>query len=1102
MAPQDSRLTPKTVAIWLGIFMLAALALRIGGNVGASYDEETGRYLYSGNDPYYHDRAVTHIVETGETLMWDDAINYPTGAPNPNPPLFDWTTALDAKVLDMLGAGDAVGLALNLAVAFWGAITIIPVYMIGRDLWTPRVGLWAAFFMAVSAPHIQRGVFGFADHDATTMFWIVLAISFAIKGLKVLDDREYVKDWRHPAALKEGIANSFRHNKQAMLWSALAGVALSATALTWKGYPYVLAVMAVAVGLQLLNDHVKNKDSTALWAFYLLPLFIVTILPMVYYAAFPTFQDTTIWAGIYVLLGVLVVGLILVPTRDLPSILVFPALAIAGTLGLVLMLLVFPNVGQTIFTGLGYFEQTKLYTTIAEAQRSELGRVAASFGFFTFLIAFGGLWYALRKAWKGDAPQTLMVAWTFVALFMAFAASRFVMNAAPVFAILAAAMMPKFTDWLKLDTVRKRFRQQHGQNTFKAGMRSLNSRAVGGGLMVFAFFILPNVWIGVDAAIPCEVDDCRNPDTKRLGAFGIDFDIKENGWLDAFNALAALDTETALEDRPGFIAWWDYGHWATNIGAHPTVADPFQNHYNLAGRFLASESEQEGMAWLTILVLNSDYHRDDRAAYTPAVATVLEGYNSSLLQIGPMRGYDKEYALMSAAVDMGGDDIFGLYDAVTDAAGKRVSYFGVDVRMYPVSAENAGIFYAPAFLANKNPDDFLSYGYRGETLNLQLTQYGEDKNGNSYRLGQSTVTDASGRAYDVYPEGRSTYRALPAGQAPSQTNPGAPVQLGLTPTEAFYDSMYARAFGHQRNGFTPGEGLSHWRVIHESMGETGFQSVELLEYFRGVTVTGVVRDDAGAAVQGAQVTFVDGFGASHDVGTTDASGTYTVLAPFSVDDDLTLSVRIGGMEVANSTAYQFSKQQARFGHSVNDAHLTVQRGALSGHAYRDLDGDGAFGQNDTAIAGATVTLGSMTTTTDGAGMYTFSGLQPGAKSITIKATGYNDATRTAQVPAGETAELDVGLTVKTSQTTFTLQGSGETFGGIPFTVTGPDGFTRSLTSSMNGTVTTALAPGDYAIDLNYQVSQDGVDVTYTANWTGTVAFGGNDVAFSVPVTKS
>ena len=62
--------------------------------------------------------------------------------------------------------------------------------------------------------------------------------------------------------------------------------------------------------------------------------------------------------------------------------------------------------------------------------------------------------------------------------------------------------------------------------------------------------------------------------------------------------MAEQDTEKAPEDRPGFMAWWDYGFWAIDIGEHPTVADNFQFGYQIAGNFIVSQSEHEAMSLL------------------------------------------------------------------------------------------------------------------------------------------------------------------------------------------------------------------------------------------------------------------------------------------------------------------------------------------------------------------------------------------------------------------------------------------------------------------------------------------------------------------------
>src|ERR1051326_8251081 len=412
MAPASDPNASKTrsTALWLALFFVAALVLRVAFSIHTGYDPVEQRQIFTGNDPYYHNRALQYLMDTGHTLLHDNAINYPEGRSNPNPPLFIWTTAPLAVALKAMHVHDYTGTALNIMTGIWGALAIFPVYMVGRDLWGRGAGLWGAFFTAVSGPHIQRSVWGYADHDGITMFLISLAFAFMVRAFRSMTPREYVATWRTAAARNAGIKLAVTSNRTAFLYSGMAGLSIVACALIWKGYPYALAVFAVAFGFQLLADHLRNRDSTATFLVYVLPLLLTVVLPYVlYYYQFPEFLAGTIYPSLYVLIGVLVVGLLLVPTREIPSILVFPALLIAGLLGLVLLLVVFPSAGYEIFSGLGYFNQSKIYTTIAEAQRAQLGFVAASFGFFTFLLGFWGFGKSLKGAWKGE-PAFMLVA--------------------------------------------------------------------------------------------------------------------------------------------------------------------------------------------------------------------------------------------------------------------------------------------------------------------------------------------------------------------------------------------------------------------------------------------------------------------------------------------------------------------------------------------------------------------------------------------------------------------------------------------------------------------------------------------------------------------
>jgi dolichyl-phosphooligosaccharide-protein glycotransferase len=1115
---KDRILSWKVAAIWLVALFAIALTLRIAFTAESSYDEEGDRFVYTGNDPYYHDRAVLHIVETGESLVRDPSINYPHGGNNANPPIYDWTTAVLAGALKEFGGMEpqkAVSVALNIMVAFWGAITVFPVYMIGRELFERRAGLWAAFLMAVSPQHITRGLWGFADHDATTLFFIVLALAFLIKALRRLDRRDYVTDWRNSTARAAGIRAAVSHNKQSFIWATLSGLALGATALVWKGYPYVLAVMAVAVFLQLLVDHARNRDSTAIFGVYLLPLVLVVLLPLPYYMQFPTFLATTIYASAYVLIGVLLVGLLLVPTRDLPSILVFPGLLVVGVVGLV-VLWYLEHIGastmwSTVFTGLGYFNQSKLYSTIGEANRTGLGFIAASFGFFTFLLAFWPFGQMVRRGWRGQAPEMLMAAWSAIALFMAFAATRFISNAAPVFAILAGAAVSMLWGRIGLDEVRKRYRMQHGQNVVGAGAKSLTWRVVLGVFAIAVLIVLPNAWIGLDASMSYEYKEEKGlvgNKIDRFGAYGISFELHNNGWLGALDALAARDTCRSdplatcqpgdpdyqpMEDRPGFIAWWDYGHWATSIGRHPTVADPFQNHYNLAGRFLAAESEEEGMAWLTILILDADW-RKDGPGYSPAVQSVLSN-RAPAIQDKSIGMGDEAYTALKPYISAG--QVFDLYDEVSEATGKRIHYFGVDQRMYPYQ-NNAGIFYAPVYLSDKNPDEFVEQRCIGQTVNLKARQYGMDKQNRSIALKDVKWVDER--------DGKSEYYVdLRSGQAFSASNPEAD-PISCTPrvvqTDRYHNTMFGRAFGEPFAEGKAGDGLSHWRVIHVSSSGPS-RLVNLLQYYKGVQVSGTVLDDKGSPVQGANVAFEDHTGARHQSAVTDANGTYTVLAPFSTFNatggDLKLVAWMKNTVIAESSEYQFTLDQAMNGHSVTGADLVVSTVTVQGVVYRNVDTNTTYNASiDQPIGGVQVAVGNVVVESEADGTYEAIGVRPGEYTLIAKIKGYSDGNRPITINKDQPVQWqNISLNYQAAPVEVTFTDDGQPMPGIRVNATGAAN--RTSTTNETGVVTFQLQPGTYQIVVQDNVTDpvSGVERRYDLKRELVVPVGGDKVTLVI-----
>ncbi len=1102
---------PKTrsTAVWLFLFFAAALALRIVFSVGVGTDHASGREIFTGNDPYYHDRALRHLLDTGETLTHDPSINYPEGRTNPNPPLFVWSAAPLAWGLQAGGAEDPTGLALNIVTGIWGALIVFPVFILARDLWGRGAGLWAAFFTAVSAPYIQRSVWGYADHDGFTMFFITLAFVFLVKAFRSAKAREYVADWTKGPSVSAGLKAAYAQNRRSFVFALLSGLALSACALAWKGYPYALAVLAVAAGLQMVADHLRNRDSTATFLLYLVPLLVVVVVPyLLYYRLFPEFMDGTIFPSLYVLAGVLVAGLVLVPTRQVPSVIVMPALLLAAALGLLLMLVVFPNVGYTVFSGLGYFNQSKLYTTIAEAQRAQLGFIAASLGFFTFLLAFWGFGKAVRGAWKGEPAFMLVASWATVAYFMAFAASRFVMNLVPVFAILLGAAMAALMARIGIADIARRWRATQGQGVASRSARSLGWKGAIGILLVGLLLVLPNVWIGVDAATPSEYDSKHglvdsDPDSvDRFGAFGISFDLRDNGWLPTMEYLAQQDMQLAEKDRPAVIAWWDYGHWNIGLGEHPTVADPFQSHYELSGRFWASESEAEAQSWLTILLLDYDYWHDG-AGFSPEVTAVLDGASpglaASMADAIPTWSYDQKYDALSAKVN--GTAVFGLYDDVSQATGKSVGYLAADIRMYPFGARNSGIFYAPVYLANKNPDDFLQTKLSSGATTLTIQQYGVDDDGNSYRLKSPRYVDQNGAEWEAYngyayPEGKTPLDGYAADSGISLFSG----QEQLVPTQKFTNSMYARVFGSFSSTVPPCSGLAHWRAVQQSVGDyygiEGSRATVLCEYYTGASVSGRVTDESGAPMPGLQVAFVDAFGASHGAAVTDADGKYTTSAPFSQDGDLKLTVQSAGQVVYEQPAVQVSREQAESGATLDAVDITLSPGTVAGHVFENTDGVPGFNATtgDKPIAGASVSIAGKTATTGADGSYSVPGVQAGSHAVTVSATGYNNGTSSAVVKSGATVTSDVPLTAKTSLVRVRFLDNGTGVAAIPVKVSGGSlAAERTITTNAQGNATTTLGAGEYTATVDYTVTVDGAEQHYQGTKAFTVGSDGATV---------
>ena len=1115
--PAGSSKRTWVIALTLLALFVAALFLRAYWNLDAAREADGTFVLSGGSDPYYHKRAVDSIQENGfNTLFQDPLLNYPYGAVNPNPPIYEWSVAVAGQLLSPFFSAEgpysatqvSTWWAMEWSPAIFGALTIFPIYFLGAALFDRRAGVVAALLWTISTSAIDATGLGLADHDAAIMFFASLAFLFYVQALRQFrGDGNWVARWRDGSAVSSGLGRFVRERRLGLGYSLLAGIAIGAVGLVWKGFPYVIGIMFIYAVLQMIIDHWRNRDSTGVFTGTLLAFLVGTLLTMPYYSAAGVSNFLTpVW---FMVGAFFVAGLVLVPTRDLPTILVMPAAALMAVVGALVAFFVVPTVANSLLYSAIYFKRTSIYETIAEAHPADFSTIVFGVGplpFFMALVGWFILAFTIRK--HPGRPILFALVWGAIALYFANTAVRFLFNAIPVFCLFAGFMTSWLIDWLDFSSVRKSLAANQGNfwQGFRKGVRPLHVISV---VLVVLLFVFPNALLAADAALPPEKEnEMRRSDStfvqdfanKRLGAYGQGF-IPEY-WVDSLTWLDDYDNATPIAaDRPAFLSWWDYGHWAIAVGKHPAVADNFQNGYEFAANFLLAQNETHAVQLLSARLVdlpnaNAEQALRDVGSADPA------GDLAKLRKFGFVEGL----TLAQSAE---------LLEKIEASTGKKIRYFATDSRMLPyddprtTTLESRSIFHAPVKLAGRGDDEYVSSRVEVGGRLVTLKEY-EDLLRNPISPPQAS---AERLQYEESFFNTMYYR----GQV------GSPVD-GPFPSDG-------AALGQALNSARPGYGLEHFRVVYvgqptgvDFQGQVATYSVVILEYFPGAIVEGTVSEE-GAPLSGVTVTAYDdagrmllqhftpeyqaqageAFNVPHGSAVTDESGKYRLVAPFSMEGGVvTFVASRGDVELGRSNV-SISRADASEGKTfVQD--ITLQKGNVEGVVFEDLDGDGV--RNDTSdrvVPGVEVSIAGKSATTDEQGRYAISGISSGAQAVdvtsdTLEVVG---AAARATIRPGETAMHDVAMRAKSGSVNATAYADangnaqpdeGETLADTSGTIVrfAPDpataGNTAVATSGTlraDGTLTASLRPGTYLVTGN--VTRE--ERTYTLEETLTVAPG-------------
>ncbi len=569
---------------------------------------------FAENDPWYHMRLVENLLHNFPNLITFDPFTvFPHGQDVWFAPFYDLLLGL---VVWLIGAGSPGRHLMEVVGAYFpavlGALTVVPVYFLGRELFGRGAGLLAAGLIAIlPGEFFVRSVLGFSDHHVAEILFSTTAILFLV--LAVRTARERATDFGH---LRHG---DWRRFGRPLVFALLAGVFLGFYMLSWVGGLAFVGIIGLYAIVEYLVNHLRGRPTHYL-SIVFIPLFLLALV-MLSPFRYVAYQDLgAALLGLGILAFALMGGLSwLMARRGLRRVYYPAAVAGLGIAGFGAVYLIAPSLFEfMLIPVVGVFTPGVAARTISEVQPllSPAGVFTLDIawryftaGFFIAPVSLGLIvWTMVRDR---NTDRALLVVWSLVILAATLTQMRFAYYYAVNVALLTGYLSARLLAWSGFFKLRvwetkegsgpEKIRESRKEKRArKRAERKRGATASGGG------YVLPLV-------------------TAAVVFFGVFY--PNFGHARELAALAALgpsdDWHSALEwmrhetpdpfddpgyyyqpyDRPpagesyrypesayGIMSWWDYGHWITYIAQRIPNANPHQvGAAEVAGYLIAQD---------------------------------------------------------------------------------------------------------------------------------------------------------------------------------------------------------------------------------------------------------------------------------------------------------------------------------------------------------------------------------------------------------------------------------------------------------------------------------------------------------------------------------
>ena len=536
---------------------------------------------YQDSDAWYHMRLIENLTHNFPHRASVDpylAADAPVVAV---PLLFDlfvgtlaWLIGLGApspRTVEVVGA---------LVPPALGALTTLPVFLIGERLFGRPTGLLAAGLLAIApGQFLARSVLGFTDHHVAEALLTALTVLACVHALDAPTSRGR------------------------FVGAALAGVALSTYLMAWSGGALLVFVLSAWGAIQYVLDDLRQEAEDRVLP-VLLPVLGIALVVLL------CFQDRNLWryaiqvtavAGALVFVVAMAAGRRGLRALSAPRGALLACAVVVVAVGVLLFVLLARDLTARILADLQRFRPGRTGFTVSEVRPLLLMTGSLSFAmplavfgpaFFVGLPALGYLaWKAARTA---RSALVLLVVWSALMYVATLGQNRFGYYLNLNLALLTGWACGAALAWgWAANVVRARSRADARRTRDRTGGLPEGAwpitRRIVAVLAVVVIVFAPSALI----ARPMARNNLGLGDGYRVSLEWLRHNTPEP-FPDPDYYYARYQPGQTSRPRYTVMAWWDYGYEIIRVGRRVPVANPTQTGADLAGRFFTATDEAEG----------------------------------------------------------------------------------------------------------------------------------------------------------------------------------------------------------------------------------------------------------------------------------------------------------------------------------------------------------------------------------------------------------------------------------------------------------------------------------------------------------------------------